>query len=116
MGALKNWFMKVTLCWIYIFDTIFDAQILPFKGSKNAHIWDFSVGQAELEAASSNSIALSLQQMNDIRQTLVNTLVKSLFQRVWFTAFTGRNLGRSKNAARGLTRAISLGRKAALQP
>jgi len=74
------------------------------------------VGQAELEAASSNSIALSLQQMNDIRQTLVNTLVKSLFQRVWFTASTGRNLGRLKNAARGLTRAISLGRKAALQP
>eukprot|EP00435_Cladocopium_sp_Y103_P004191 s723_g1.t1 len=38
--------------------------------------------KAELEAASSNSIALSLQQMNDIRQTLVTTLVKNSFQRL----------------------------------
>lgn len=41
--------------------------------------------KAELEVASSNSIALSLQQINDIRQTLVTTLVKSSALRgQWF--------------------------------
>ena len=79
MGALKKWFMKVKLRKVYILGAIFDAETLSFEGSKNTNVSEFSVAQAELEAASSNSIALSLQQMNDIRQTLVNTLVKSLF-------------------------------------